>query len=154
MDVNFSELLSAECVELDLKGRKKREIIQELIGLLVKAGKLRDGKGVLEEVMEREREVSTGIGKGVAIPHRLVRGIETSLIGFGRRKNPVNFDALDGNPVDIFFVLLGPEGSANTHLRLLSKLARYVHNDEFLEALRKAKTAQDVIAIFVREEAL
>jgi fructose-specific phosphotransferase system IIA component len=154
MDVNFSELLSPECVELDLKGKKKREIIEELVHLLVKAGKLRDGKGVLEEVMEREKEVSTGIGKGVAIPHRLIRGIETSLIGFGRKKNPVNFDALDGNPVDIFFVLLGPEGSANTHLRLLSKLARYVHNDEFLEALRRAKTAQEVIGVFVREETL
>ena len=153
MDVNFSELLSPECIALDLKGKKKNEIIAEMVSLFAKAGKLRDAKGITEEVMEREQEVSTGIGKGVAIPHRLIRGVQASMVGFGRKKTPVNFDALDGNPVDIFFLLLGPEGSTNTHLRLLSKLARYLHNDTFLESLRAAKTAREVIDIFLREEA-
>jgi fructose-specific phosphotransferase system IIA component len=154
MDVNFSELLSADCIELDLKGKKKREIVEEMVALFVKSGKVRNGKDVVEEVMEREKEISTGIGKGVAIPHRLIRGIQTSLIGFGRKKNPIKFEAVDGQPVDIFFLLLGPEGSTNTHLRLLSKLARYVHSDEFLESLRTVKTAQEIIALFQREEKL
>jgi fructose-specific phosphotransferase system IIA component len=154
MDVNFSELLSEDCIDLDLKGKKKREIIEELVALLVKSGKVRDGHRVVEELIEREKEISTGIGKGVAIPHRLIRGIEKSLIGFGRKKNPVSFDALDGGPVDIFFILLGPEGSANTHLRLLSKLARYLHGDEFLTSLRTAQTPREIINIFIREETL
>jgi mannitol/fructose-specific phosphotransferase system IIA component (Ntr-type) len=76
------------------------------------------------------------------------------MIGFGRKKNPVKFEAVDGQPVDIFFMLLGPEGSTNTHLRLLSKLARYVHSDEFLESLRTAKTAQEIIGLFQHEEKL
>ncbi|MDR1625527.1 MAG: PTS sugar transporter subunit IIA [Spirochaetia bacterium] len=154
MDVNFSELLSADCIDLDLKGKKKREIIEEMVAMLVRSGKVRGGQSVVEELIEREKEISTGIGKGVAIPHRLIRGIDSSLIGFGRKKTPVNFDALDGSPVDIFFILLGPEGSANTHLRLLSKLARYLHGDEFLGALRSAQTPREIIDIFVREETL
>ena len=152
MDVNFSELLSPDCIDLDLKSKKKTELIEEMINLLVKAGKLREAKGIFAEVMEREKEISTGIGKGVAIPHRLIRGLRTSIIGFGRKKNPVDFDSHDGEPVDIFFLLLGPEGSTNTHLRLLSKLARYVHSNKFLESLRAAQTPQEIIDIFVREE--
>jgi fructose-specific phosphotransferase system IIA component len=154
MDVNFSELLSPECIDLDLKGKKKGEIIEELVALLVKSGKIRDAHRVVGELIEREREVSTGIGKGVAIPHRLIHGIDKSVIGFGRKKNPVKFDAIDGNPVDIFFILLGPEGSANTHLRLLSKLARYLHGDKFLDALRKAATPREIIDIFIHEETI
>ncbi|MDR1902231.1 MAG: PTS sugar transporter subunit IIA [Treponema sp.] len=154
MDVNFSELLSEDCIELDLKGKKKREIIEEMVGLFVKSGKIRNGKDVVEEVMEREKEISTGIGKGVAIPHRLIRGIQTSLIGFGRKEIPIKFDAVDGQPVDVFFMLLGPDGSTNTHLRLLSKLARYVHSDDFLQSLRTVKTPREIIELFQREEKL
>ena len=152
MDVNFSELLSPDCIDLDLKSKKKPELIEEMVNLLVKAGKLREAKNVIEEVMEREKEVSTGIGKGVAIPHRLIRGLRTGIIGFGRKAVPIHFDSHDGEPVDIFFLLLGPEGNANTHLRLLSKLARYVHSSEFLASLRAAQTPQEIIDIFIREE--
>jgi PTS system fructose-specific IIC component len=154
MDVNFSELLSPDCIDLDLKGKKKREIITEMVDLLVKNGKILYGKDVVEELMNRERETSTGIGKGVAIPHKLMRGIRASMICFGRTGTPINFDALDGKQVDLFFLLLGPEGSTNTHLRLLSKLSRYVHSDTFLAALRQAETAAEVINIFSREETI
>jgi PTS system fructose-specific IIC component len=154
MDVNFSELLSPDRIDLDLKGKKKREIIAELVDLLVKSGKVLYGKDIVDELIDREKEASTGIGKGVAIPHKLMRGIHTSIICFGRTGNPINFGALDGKQVDLFFLLLGPEGSANTHLRLLSKLSRYVHNDTFLAALRQAKTAEEVINIFSREEVI
>ena len=153
MDVNFSELLSPACIDLDLKSKKKKDLIEEMISLLVKAGQLRDAKGIIEEVMEREKEVSTGIGKGVAIPHRLIGGLQTSLVCFGRKTNPIDFDSHDGDPVDLFFLLLGPPGNANAHLRLLSKLARYIHKSEFLESLRAAQTPQAVIDTFVREEA-
>jgi fructose-specific phosphotransferase system IIA component len=154
MDVDVSKLLSPECICLDLKGKKKKEIVEELIELFVQSGKISQGKGVIEEVLDREKETSTGIGKGVAIPHKLMRGISGSMIGFGRKKVPVNFDSFDGKPVDLFFLLLGPEGSANTHLRLLSKLSRYAHNDDFLAALREAETPSEVIAVFEKEEAI
>jgi fructose-specific phosphotransferase system IIA component len=154
MDVNFSELLSPECIDLDLKGKKKREIIGEMVNLLAKNENILYGKDIIEELMSREKETSTGIGKGVAIPHKLMRGIRASIICFGRSKHPVNFDAIDGKQVDLFFLLLGPEGSTNTHLRILSKLSRYVHNDTFLAALRQAKTAEEVVSIFSREEVI
>jgi fructose-specific phosphotransferase system IIA component len=152
MDVKFSELLSPDCISLDLKGEKKKEIIQELVDLFVKSGKVAAGNDIAREVLSREKIVSTGIGKGVAIPHKLMRGIDRNMIGFGRKKEPVKFKAVDGKPVDIFFLLLGPEGSENTHLRILSKLARYVHKDVFLASLRQAKTPEEVIALFSRQE--
>ena len=152
MDVTISELLSPDCIDLDLKSKKKREIIKEMVAILVKADKIQGAKSITEKVMAREKEIYTGIGKGVAIPHRLIRGLQTSIICFGRKTIAIDFDSHDKKPVDIFFLILGPEGRINTHLRLLCKLARCIQNNEFLKALRAAQTPQQVIDTFVQEE--
>jgi len=150
----YSKLLDPACIELTLKSKKKKEVVEELIGLLVRSGKIQNGKDIAEEVLEREKITSTGIGKGAAIPHKLIRGISQTLIAFGRKKEGINFDAIDKAPVSLFFLLLGPEGRTGEHLKLLSKLARYLHDDGFIRALKEAKNPEDIIEVFRREEEL
>jgi fructose-specific phosphotransferase system IIA component len=150
----YSKLLDPACIDLHLKGKRKKEVVEELIDMLVRSGKLQNGKDIAEEVLEREKITSTGIGKGVAIPHKLVRGISQTLIAFGRKSEGINFDAIDKAPVTLFFLLLGPEGHTGEHLKLLSKLARYLHDDGFIRALREAKNPEEVIEVFRREEEL
>jgi fructose-specific phosphotransferase system IIA component len=148
----YSKLLDPACIDLNLKGKKKKEVVEELIDLLVRSGKLQNGKDIAEEVLEREKITSTAIGKGVAIPHKLIRGISQTLIAFGRKNEGVNFDAIDKAPVSLFFLLLGPEGHTGEHLKLLSKLARYLHDDGFIRALKEAKNPEDIIQVFRLEE--
>lgn len=153
-DVEYSTLLSPDCIALDLKGKRKKEIIEELVDLLVKSGKILHGRDIAEEVLAREKITSTGIGKGVALPHKLMRGINETLIAFGRKNTGINFDAIDNKPVDLFFLLLGPEGNTGVHLKLLSRLARFLHDDGFILALRNAATPEEILEVFRREESL
>jgi len=150
----FSGLLDPRCIILDLKGRRKREIIEELVAPLEICGELPDSEEAVRELMEREKAGSTGIGKGVAIPHRLLRGLEKPLVVFGRKVRGVDFDAADAKPVKIFFLILGPQDEKGEHLKLLSKLARFLHEDAFLLRLLEAKLPEDVLDAFRKAEAV
>ena len=149
---DYSSLLDPRCIVLDLKGKKKKEILEELVGLLKSSDKIFDADEIVEELLDRERIGSTGIGKGIALPHKLIHGLQNPLVVFGRKKRGVNYDALDKVPVKLFFLILGSEGAQGEHLKLLSKLARFLHNEQFIENLLKAKTPEDVLEIFIREE--
>jgi len=144
----FSSLLDPRCIILDLKGRRKREIIEELVEPLELRGDLPDPDETVRELMEREKTGSTGIGKGVAIPHKLLRGLEKPLVVFGRKVRGIDFDAADKKPVRLFFLILDSQDAKEEHLKLLSRLARLLHSDAFLLRLLEAKLPEDVLDAF------
>jgi len=149
----YSSLLDPRYIVLDLKGRRKREIIEELVAPLEFRGELPDVDEAVRELMEREKTGSTGIGKGVAIPHHLLRGVEKPLVVFGRKTRGIDFDAADKMPVKLFFLVLGPQDEKGEHLKLLSRLARFLHDDAFLRELLEAKLPEDVLDAFRKAEA-
>jgi PTS system fructose-specific IIC component len=145
-------LLDAACVELELQARRKEEAIAEMVGLLVKAGKLADPAPLVEALLARERLMSTGIGESIAMPHALIGGLAETLMAFGRKREGLRFDALDKQPVKLLFLLAGPERQELAHLQLLSRLARLLRDASFKEALLSVQRPEEVVELFRLKE--
>ena len=107
--MNVLDILEENCVALDLEIADKSELVSKLVDLLESAGVVTDREEVVQRVLEREKLMSTGIGGGVAIPHAQCRGASKLAIALARTKDGVEFDALDGKPVRLFFMIIGPE---------------------------------------------
>jgi PTS system nitrogen regulatory IIA component len=145
------EILTPEMVLPELKGSTKDQVLKELAqGLAAKYPELTldDLTAVLSE---RERLGSTAIGDGIAIPHGKLRGVTKILGAFGRHREGVDFESLDGNPTHIFFVLVAPEDSASLHLKALARVSRLLKDDGFRSRLINAADAAEMYRL-IREE--
>lgn len=147
----LSELLTPERVRLPLVAEDKPAALRELTGLLVEhsGGSFED---VLHAITERERVLSTGIGFGVAIPHGRSPTMPDVGLVAGLSPVPIPFDALDGEPVRILFLLAGPESSAGVHVRVLSRIARLVRREEIRTGLLQAESPEAFHATIVAAE--
>ena len=154
MAIELSKLLCPDCIELDLSGKKKPEIIRELVNVISRCEDISDADSLYQAIMERENLSSTGIGNGIAIPHCMTSQVETTRMAFGRKTEGVKFDAVDNQPVSLFFLLAGTEGNPNLHLQILSKLARYLHGEGFCRSLLEAGSPSEVLEAFRTRENL
>jgi PTS system nitrogen regulatory IIA component len=137
--VLLTELLTPEGVVVPLAARDKSGVIAELVQHLVSRSS-GNYQNVLAAIQEREALVSTGIGFGVAIPHARSSAVEELSLVCGVSAEPVPFDSIDGEPVRLFFLIVGPESSAGHHLKVLSRIARLVRRDNVRERLSEART--------------
>lgn len=144
--MSIEQILTSDSVLLDLKPACKREA---LASLAHKAADLtgEDGNLILDTLMERERLGSTGVGDGIAIPHGKIKGLARITGIFARFEQPIDFDAVDGAPVDLCFLLLAPSNATAAHLKALAKVARLFRDAETREALRNADTATAAFTI-------
>lgn len=148
----LSELLDDRCVDLNLKKSRKRAIVSRLAELAARSDAVNDVAGFERELLEREGQTSTAIGGGIAIPHKLSRRVSRRVLGIVRCDEGTGFGAPDGQPVKLFFLLLAPEDALNDHLRVLSRLARFLHDAAFREKLLTANTADEVRSAFRAKE--
>jgi len=149
---NISDIMDSCCVRLELNARSKEAAVEELVRLLVNAGKLDDVERYVGEVMGREKISSTGIGKGIAIPHILVAGTNTIMMAVGRSGKGIPFDSVDGKPAHLIFLIIGPQGRNNEYLKLLSKLSRHLNDRGFFEALMRVGEPAEVIDLIKERE--
>jgi nitrogen PTS system EIIA component len=145
------DILSPAAISIDLKAQGKKEALEELCGLLAGAGKLGDPKALLQTLMDREALGSTGIGQGVAIPHGKSSATGAQVAALGLSKKGVDFEALDGEPAHILFLLVAPPDAAGNHLKALAKVSRLLKDKFFRQALRDAHSAEEILGI-IREE--
>ena len=153
--MNIMSFLDERAVSVELKAQdNKEEVIRELAELLVKSGAIKEkdvGK-LVQILLKRESLGSTGIGQGVAIPHGKSDCV-TRLVGaFGISRAGVNFDSLDGEPVQLFFLLVAPEDSAGPHLKALARISRLLKDKHFRDTLRAANDEQTVVSIIDEED--
>ncbi|HCJ66887.1 MAG TPA: PTS fructose transporter subunit IIA [Elusimicrobia bacterium] len=146
------DFLCREAIVTDLETRGKKEAITELVNLLVKAKKVKDSEEIVKILMEREQLGSTGIGQGVAIPHGKTEIVNEIVAAFGISKKGIEFDALDGEPVYLIFLLLAPVEAAGTHLKALAKISRLLKDKFFRQNLKEAKNPEEVIRIINEED--
>jgi mannitol/fructose-specific phosphotransferase system IIA component (Ntr-type) len=139
----LTELLTLERIKIPLEARTKDELLDELVGVAAARAADADRDDMLRAVREREAVLSTGIGHGVAIPHGKSAAIPELRMAAGRVAEPLEFDALDGEPVSLFFLLIGPESAAGPHIKALSRISRLVRRDDVRERLNAARTAQE-----------
>jgi mannitol/fructose-specific phosphotransferase system IIA component (Ntr-type) len=130
----LTDLLTIDRIKIPLQATTKDELLRELVALLGDRNG-RDQDDILRAVREREAVLSTGIGYGVAIPHGKSAVVPELRMAAGRTGGPVDFDALDGRPVSLFFLLVGPESAAGPHIKALSRISRIVRRDDVRERL-------------------
>lgn len=150
--MKLADLLSEELIKIPLTGRTKEEVIEELIDVLVAAGKVGDREKILKAVLDRERVMSTGVGDGVAIPHGKAEGVKELAACFGKTKREIDFQSLDEKPVRLVFMLVGPPDVTGPHLKALSRISRLMHKKPFRERLLRARTPREVLNAIQEEE--
>ena len=145
------EFLNEKAVTANIKATTKEGVIRELVDLLAKAEGIRNKEDLVKTLLNREALGSTGIGQGVGIPHGKTNAVKKLIAAFGICHEGVNFDALDGEPVYIFFLLVAPEDSAGPHLKALARISRLLKDKFFRESL-KSLTDEKIILKLLREE--
>ncbi|MED1488501.1 PTS fructose transporter subunit IIABC [Bacillus smithii] len=153
--MKITELLTKDTIQLNLKAHSKEAVIDELIDVLDKAGKLNDKKAFKQGILRREEESTTGIGEGIAIPHAKTAAVKTPAIVFGKSENGVDYESLDGQPAYLFFMIAATEGANQTHLEALSRLSGMLMHPEVRDGLMQAKSADEVLSLiesFDRED--
>ncbi|NIM18966.1 MAG: PTS transporter subunit EIIA [Candidatus Latescibacteria bacterium] len=148
--MRLSDLFSDENIELDFPPAEKEKLLEEIIKDLDSKALIKDYDLTLQHVIEREKVMSTGIGNGVAIPHAYSDGVNQLVAGFFRTSHGVDFSAVDGKAVDLIFIILGPKENRRDHIKILAKISRLLHHEEFREGLRKAPTPKAVFDVFKR----
>lgn len=138
-------------VLLNMKAKDILSAIEELTDLIAKVSNI-DKKRLVNDLMEREKLGSTGIGNGIAIPHVRTDALVELLIAFGRSKKGIDFNALDDKPVHLFFLIAAPENNQNEYLNTLARVSRLLKDDEFREQLLKAKSTEEIITLFREKE--
>ena len=149
----LSELLTADRVRVPLGSRTKDEILRELVELAVGDRDAAVIDAVLAAVRERETVLSTGIGSGVAIPHGKTPAVDGLIMAAGVSGRPVEFDALDAQPVELFFLLIGPESASGAHVKALSRISRLLRREPLRQALRESASSDEFLQIVRTSEA-
>jgi fructose PTS system EIIBC or EIIC component len=150
--MKICEILRVEKIIPSLQSTTKTEVIDELINLFKDDERVNDLEGLRNAVHEREKIMSTGVGKGFAIPHAKTNSVNEIIAAFGKLDKPLDFQALDEQPVNIIFLLVGKENMVGPHIKLLSRISRMMNKDEFRESLATAKTSEEIYSLFEQEE--
>ena len=150
LNMKILDVMQKVAIIDDLKSQTKKGILEEMVAPLADITG-QDHKDLVRVLMDRERLGSTGIGGGIGIPHGKIKDLESLILGFGLSRKGVDFDAIDGQPTHIFFILITPENSTGLHLKLLARISRILKNDHFKERLQNA-TDRDEIFDIIKEE--
>ncbi|MFZ2955626.1 MAG: PTS sugar transporter subunit IIA [Candidatus Ozemobacteraceae bacterium] len=150
--MELTEFIAPQLIKLELQAVKKLDAIKELIDLLDHAGYVTDAEAFLKSVLEREKVGSTGIGKGIAIPHSRTATVREVVVAIGRSPAGIDFDALDNKPVQLIFLIAAPVESGGLYLKALARLSRLLRYQEFRNELMDATSVDQVIKIISAEE--
>ncbi len=142
------DLISPEIVKVPITKEDKNEIIEELILILQDAGKLDDFDTAYQAVMDREAQSSTGLEKGIAVPHAKTNAVQSLTIAIGIAPKGVDFDSMDGEPSKVFFLMLAPPDQSGPHIEALSEIARLTKSSSFLRLLTSTNSPEEVIELF------
>lgn len=149
--MKLSDFLDARRVLMDVQVKNKQELINLAMSVLETETDPAAFAAIKSAVFEREQLMSTGVGKGVAIPHAKSAGLSTYLMAFVILQNPVDYDAIDGAPVEMLFLIVGPADNRN-HIRLLSRISKMMNKDSFRRTIKGCSSPDEVVAVFRKEE--
>lgn len=146
------EILHEQVVRTQLPGTSKTEIINAMIDLAATQERVLDKEKMREAIFEREKIMSTGVGSGFAIPHGKTDAVSDIVASFAITAEPIDYQALDDQPVRIVFLLVGRDNMVGPHIKLLSRISRLMNREEFRKRLLSAQSPAEVLEIFRQEE--
>ena len=144
--MEISDILTAKRILVDVKVSTKRELLQALASRAARSFCI-DERIIFDALLERESLGSTGFGKGVAFPHARLAGVKKVKTFFARLDKPVDYESIDGKPVDLACLLISPEDSGADHLSALAIISRVLKNEDVCKKIKKAKTREDIYAL-------
>jgi nitrogen PTS system EIIA component len=150
--MRLDQIFKIEFLNDNLLSNTKADVLAELINVLIKSGLKINSAKAIDVLQQREKLGSTGIGDGVAIPHGKTSDINELVVAFGRSRKGIAFDAIDGKPVHLFFMLLAPENSTGQHLKVLAKISKMLKTPNFRKKLIDARTASDLYKVIVEQD--
>jgi len=150
--MNVSDILNKKRIITEFKSTSKEDVINEMIDALKDNESVIDLEKVRQVVLEREKIMSTGIGNGFAIPHGKTDGVKEIVAVFAKLKEPIDFDSVDGKPVNMIFLMVGREDAVSDHIKMLSRISRIMNKEEIHNKLLLAETADEILDIFEQEE--
>lgn len=145
------DLISEEVVKIPLASGNKSDALHELVQILVDAGKVDDLDTVLAAILDRENKQSTGLEKGIAVPHGKTDAVKSLVVSVGISKEGIAFDSMDGQPAKLFFMLIAPPNQPGPHVEALAEIAKLAQSQTFCNALINANSAKEVVDL-LREE--
>ena len=145
--MRIRDLLAPESICLNGAAADKKDVLNQMVDLMAKSGKVSDKENYLAAVFAREEEGTTGVGDGIAIPHGRCTGVNKPGLAAMVLPQGVEYEALDDEPVNLIFLIAAPEGAGNVHITILSKLSMMLMDDTFTESLRKAKSVEEFLNI-------
>jgi PTS system fructose-specific IIC component len=146
------DILKPEYIKIPLEGNSKEEIIFELIEVLHQQQLFSEAEPIFQAVMEREKIMTTGVGRGIAIPHCKKSDCQEFAIALGIQPSGSDFNAIDNQPVKVIFLLIGPEDNPSMHIRLLSRISRLISKNSLRDQLIACKKSQQAYMILKEEE--
>ena len=151
--MKITEFLDKKGIKLDMQSTEKEDALKELVELLAEVKDIGDKKVILKALVERESLGSTGIGQGIAIPHGKTDKLKEIVAVLGISRGGVNFEALDGEAVYLFFLLVAPKDNPGPHLKALAQISRLLRDSFFCELIKRCQTAEEVYELIQKEEA-
>jgi PTS system nitrogen regulatory IIA component len=146
------DILDKQMIIPQLASTSKEGVLRELIRVIAHVEKQVDENRLMEILLERESLGSTGIGEGVAIPHGKSKDVKRLLASFGRSLAGMDFQAMDGKPTHLFFLLVAPENSAGTHLKALARISRLMKDNVFRKRLMEVSSGEEIYSLFSAED--
>ena len=153
MTIRLTDILAPDCVKAPLNATEKQGAIFELVDLLVDQAGIDAGDELREAVWQREQTRTTGIGHGIAIPHGKIAGLAQLYMAVGKPATPIDFGAIDDQPVDLIFLLASPIDQTGPHIQALAQISRMLTDGKFRDAVNAATDPQTIFELIARQEA-
>ncbi len=151
--LDIHDLLTLDTVQVGLPGATKEDVLNNLIDCLEFSPAVRNVEDVRKSIFEREEIMSTGVGKGLALPHAKSPAVRESVAAFAVTEQPIDFGSIDDQPVRLIFLLVGTETAKSEHIKILSRVSRLMNRDRFRARLLNSKTREEIMSIFEEGEA-
>lgn len=150
--MSLLDITEKECIKINLEALDKEGAINELVSILDKAGKITSKDQVVHDIMEREKKGSTGLEKGIAVPHAKTEAVDKLVMAIGISKDGVDFNAIDNEYSFIILLLLAPPGSSGPHVEALASIARFLTPPGIREKMKNAQSPDDIVSIIMEYE--
>lgn len=150
--MRLTDLLQPDCLKVPLVAAEKQAAIFELADLLAQKTGVPDAAALREAIWHREQTRTTGIGHGIAIPHGKCAGIQRLSMAIGRPAEPIAFGSIDGQPVDLIFLIASPPDQTGPHIQALARISRLLTDESFRDAIRDAPDAATLYEMILRQE--
>jgi fructose-specific phosphotransferase system IIA component len=151
--MRLSDILKLDHIKVPLLAKNKKDAITEMVQLLSDAKEVKDSQVLLNSVLEREATRTTGIGNGLAIPHGKCAGVDHLVVAIAKPETPIDFESIDGRPVNLIVLLASPPDQTGPHIQALARISRLMTDARFRNSLESATTPQQVLDIFAQAEA-